>query len=614
MARLFEGYKFTGKILPFESFRPFLDKKQDLTKAWSDERKNSCIKQAESYLQEKIPSLPATLYAQFRRNGNRSLYETPYFERRVMAISLACAEAIENKGRFTDKLMDVVWAILEETTWVVPAHNNGGEQLFNQYKETVKDIDLFSAETGSCLAWVYYLCKDKLDKESPVICKRIYYEINRRLLTPFVTYEYAWAVIYINNWVPWIVSNILIAAAFVERDIDKREKIVSHALPILDNFTNTYGEDGGCEEGPNYWARAGAAYFDCLEALYDMSGGEIDIFSKPLIKAMFEYIIKVNIDDCYYVSFADGKGRVNHENGMIARMGEKVGSMPLRQFGQTRINRQYKDYLNKLKSGDNKNEKLFVSSYSIYRSIKEGYEHPDLHQKDTTIHLPLVSWLADLQILITRQYTESDKGLFLAIRGGHNAESHSHNDVGNFIVYYKGKPVFLDSGSGEYTAKTFSPNRYDIWTMQSSYHNLPEINGYMQKNGKEYKAENVIFNEADNSLSMDISKAYDKSAGVHKWTRTGLLDAEKVTISDNFELEQESDIRLNYLVHTRPEISQGKMTFENGITACFDLSLTAQIEEIELDNKLKDSWQTDKLYRVILSGKGKSGSNIMTIQ
>jgi hypothetical protein len=32
----------------------------------------------------------------------------------------------------------------------------------------------------------------------------------------------------------------------------------------------------------------------------------------------------------------------------------------------------------------------------------------------------------------------SVNGLYFAALGGHNAESHNHNDVGNFVVYLDG--------------------------------------------------------------------------------------------------------------------------------------------------------------------------------
>ena len=92
--------------------------------------------------------------------------------------------------------------------------------------------------------------------------------------------------------------------------------------------------------------------------------------------------------------------------------------------------------------------------------------------------------MPDREIMTARSFPNSSEGLYIAAKGGNNAENHNHNDVGNFIIYCDGKPVIIDVGVETYIQKTFSKDRYDIWTMQSQYHNLPTINGVQQKNGE----------------------------------------------------------------------------------------------------------------------------------
>ena len=47
------------------------------------------------------------------------------------------------------------------------------------------------------------------------------------------------------------------------------------------------------------------------------------------------------------------------------------------------------------------------------------------------------------------------------MKGGHNAENHNHNDVGSFVVALGRATPLVDPGSEVYTARTFSPRRYD---------------------------------------------------------------------------------------------------------------------------------------------------------
>jgi len=64
--------------------------------------------------------------------------------------------------------------------------------------------------------------------------------------------------------------------------------------------------------------------------------------------------------------------------------------------------------------------------------------------------------------------------------------------------------------------------------MQSAYHNLPTINGVMQKNGREYHAENVELIQTANQkgIKLDISKAYPKESNLIQWTRSVIMQDE----------------------------------------------------------------------------------------
>ena len=74
-----------------------------------------------------VPALPAALYMEFRRTGNRIDYETPYFERRRDLEALVVAETIEHRGRYLDAIVEYLWSILGEYTWVLPAHAFRGD-------------------------------------------------------------------------------------------------------------------------------------------------------------------------------------------------------------------------------------------------------------------------------------------------------------------------------------------------------------------------------------------------------------------------------------------------------------------------------------------------------
>jgi len=67
--------------------------------------------------------LTAVRFMDFGRDGNRSRYEALYFRRRSALGGLVLAECLENEGRFIDQIINGIWCICEESTWILPAHN-----------------------------------------------------------------------------------------------------------------------------------------------------------------------------------------------------------------------------------------------------------------------------------------------------------------------------------------------------------------------------------------------------------------------------------------------------------------------------------------------------------
>ncbi len=130
--------------------------------------------------------LPATVFLEYRRTGNRSRYEGIRNRRRNKLQHLVIAECVEGKGRYLDEIANGVWLICEESFWGVPAHL--GAQKAGVGLPDVADpiVDLFAAETASLLAWTAYLTGPQLAGVSPLIPERIRLEIDRRMLTPCV--------------------------------------------------------------------------------------------------------------------------------------------------------------------------------------------------------------------------------------------------------------------------------------------------------------------------------------------------------------------------------------------------------------------------------------------
>jgi hypothetical protein len=184
------------------------------------------------------------------------------------------------------------------------------------------------------------------------------------------------------------------------------------------------------------------------------------------------------------------------------------------------------------------------------------------------------------------------------------------------VIYQDGEPVTIDVGVEAYTAKTFGPDRYSIWTMQSAFHNLPTVGDVMEHSGVEYAATERKYSSNDEraTVSFNIADAYPKTAGIKTWIRTVTLDRknDKVTVEENFELERAVPVSLNVMTPRVPVAdAPGSITMKlaggEGKPALLKFAgveLTAKVEKIALtDPHLREDWG-DNIYRILLNSIG----------
>lgn len=621
---MFEAYT-TGlqeKMLPRDQFKPF--PKYEDRKAWKalpEDFRAFLIRKGEEYLGYGWPTALASVYMDFYRNGNRTAYENIIFNKRRLPLQyLVAAECCEGEGRFIDDIINGVWTTLDEATWVIPAHNNqfpvkdpssqfSGIDESRPLPDTENPdslyIDLFAAECGAVVSWVYYLMGERLGKEAPQIPARMLGELERRIFTPFLRNKtFGWMGYHgnpVNNWNPWIVSNLMTAAGFACTDEAERAAVVEKGLECIEFFVKGYAPDGGCDEGPGYWNAAGAALFDCLDILCDLTDGKVDFCRDELIRNICSYIYKMHISGKYFVDYADASPIIYPCAQIIYRMGKRTGDKNLTKMGAAAY---------QVQRSLGTAWKMDGCGCQIYRRMKTFFVESQLSKEGKTDY-PLVRdvWFEGIQVMAARMEDGSDKGLYLSAKGGNNGESHNHNDVGSFVLYCAGKPVVIDIGTGVYEKKTFSPQRYEIPQMQSLYHNLPTIGGEGQLPGVEYAAQDVSYSceKTEAKLSLDLKKMYPETAGIETWRRTFTFDrkAKVVTLEDNFRLKEAREIGFALITPVRPTFTNDTMTVtidkDTKVTAVFDPALQPEVElfDTEHDANLNRSWG-EHVYRTIL--------------
>ncbi len=561
--------------------------------------KEKAIQKAEKSQKRGVWSVPLTTYLEYVRIGDRKNCDALDGAQRTQLQNLVLGELLEGKGRFIDAIIDQVWMICERSTWVGTAHLASQKQGAGVPDVNDVIIDLHSGEQSTLLAWTYYFFKTEFDRVSPLISKRIEQELETRTFRPYLSRDDLWWMgfkgSFVNNWNVWCNYNVLMSALLAETDPQLKREIVRKTMRSVDHFINYYKDDGGCEEGPSYWGCAPGKMMEYLEALRDATGGKVDIFQEPLIRKMGEYIAKMHIDSMYFINFADAGARNGSVPTVIYRFGKNTQSPELMSFGK---------YMGDL-VGFEKNplQGAFdqVLNYLLIRNEFAQCEAKAPAYKSV--------WMDGIQVVVGRERTGSNQGLFFAAKGGYNNESHNHNDVGSFVLYKNGKPVLIDAGVGTYTAKTFSSRRYEIWNMQSAWHNLPLVNGEQQAFGTRYRASDVSFSDQGRRLifSLNLAAAYPLQAACKSWKRTyTFVRGNYLKVADQYQLaEVKGATALHFLTACKVDASKRGILLlgegEQQVKMIYDpRQMKLMLEEKVMDDDRMDFWGK-KLTRIELN-------------
>jgi Heparinase II/III-like protein len=594
LADCFTAGRLAEHLKPWHPYPPAADRRYwDRVPA---ETREHLLAQTVPVAGKPWPLLTATAYARYKADGDRQTYERPYLARRDK-LAAAVITAILTGEAGTADITDGVWLLCEETSWCLPAHQPGAGLPDPDHPH----VDLFAAETAALLAWAARL--------TGVHEARVRREVRNRVLDPYrARDDWRWLGLsdreHLNNWTPWIHANLLIASLLLD---DQPRVTATRAVAALDRYLDAVPGDGGCDEGASYWWRAGAALFECLQTLTEACGNDFGAFQLPKVRAIARYPMAVHIAGDVHVNFADGPirppGAVPH---LLYRFAARTGDAGLRQHARAM-------------RGEHAASMIFGPNASLGRVLAAITDDEWAAAPPAPFPAPLQSWLPATGVLTARERQGDTSGLFLAAKAGHNDESHNHNDIGSFIIANNGRPLLIDPGAGVYTRQTFGPGRYEIWTMQSPWHNTPAPAGHPQAAGRGHRADHVSASLSATAaeLALDLAAAYPAAAGVRFWRRTLRLDrsAALIAIDDRWELSKPSRRTACYLITSEePQVAGATIVLPSGLAIDIDATVDSSdagrisVERRDLDDpQLRAVWG-NHLYRIALTLPGRSGS------
>lgn len=443
---------------------------------------------AERLAKTETPALPDDLFLDYSRTGNRDRGQKVMFARGDRLENFVLAECLENRSRFIGPLTNVIAALCAERTWVYPAHDGN---LGSFYGRTT-NVDLRATAVAWELATAAQLLGDKL---SPATRTLIRANVQRRVLQPIRDMvegrraELGW-LRATHNWNAVCLAGVTGAALALEESPEQRALFIAAAEHYIRNFWSGFTPDGYCSEGMGYWNYGYGRFLMLAETVRQATGGKLDLLADPAALPGALFATRAEILNDIYPTIADCSPGARPDPKMVRYLDERLGLQPTGNraeiFGRP--------------GG--------LAATALFAFLPERL--PLAQRADKTGDSPLRTWFKDGGVLICRTARAAKTVFAAALKGGHNAEHHNHNDVGSFSVVLGNSMVLCDPGAEVYTARTFSPKRYDSKVLNSYGHAVPVIAGQLQRTGA--AARGVVlrtdFTDRADMLSLDIRSAY----------------------------------------------------------------------------------------------------------
>ena len=482
---------------------------------------------------EPINALSYNHLELFDSVGSRVEYEKEYMTHRKMLCAFSVMAFLNEDEKWLLKLYDILWAICDEFTWALPAHFHAKEDA----ESLVTLIDLFAAETAFAISEIYHIIEDIMPQR---LKSRIRYEIKRRIVTPYLSKELRWGP---SNWSGVCSSGVIASMIYLGFDLEFSEA-KSRLLTNIDDFLQSFTDDGCCLEGTLYWNYGFSHFCAAAELIRQYTDEKIKYFKDEKVKKIAHFGQNMYLRENYIVSFSDSPHTDKYNCGLYSLLSEKYDGIAAPDL-------KYQSVF-----GDDVRYRFI----NLIRNLYWANENLKQTENNNVVFYDKAAW-----------YLNKQNSYCFAAKGGHNEEPHNHNDIGSFLVFDDNKYIIDDPGWPQYDKKYFSEERYENICASSLGHSVPIICDTAQKDGIDHYSE--ILKADDTTFELEFSKAYTCD-NLSSLKRKFTLSNKELLIEDTF-IGNCVNIKERFISQLEPKIINDKVIIENYEFTC---SLPAKIE------------------------------------
>ena len=308
-----------------------------------------------------------------------------------------------------------------------------------------------------------------------------------------------------------------------------------------------------CVEGTAYWG-FGFGFFVTYAMLErELTEGRVDWFARPKVKAISAYIQQMFLETGVMATYGD----CNQKEGYWVGLHHMVKSI-------------YPDVIEALP--------LNKATYCTYTHFAFGlrsivYYNPDYvtNQLEHRVYCqPNSSY-----------FTKRTPSYGFGVKGGNNAESHNHIDVGTFILARHNRQVICDfgyPGPGANTGDYHGKDRYKNFNPSGFGHSIPYFGEVNQCEKALETRALTVYDEAAGTVTLDLTDAYYNVQELKSLVRTFRLEDARIELTDTYDYQGEVPATERFITNIKPRVEGNSLWLDD---VCLTLASNATLNVFE---------------------------------
>jgi len=328
-----------------------------------------------------------------------------------------------------------------------------------------------------------------------------------------------------NNWNQVCNGGMTIGAlAVADEEPDLARFIIEQAADGIRIPTTRLYPNGGWDEGPGYWGYA-MSYTACyLAAMRSALGTDLGLSQTP----------GLDVTGLFRIHFVGPTGHTFN----YADAGSAAGNAPqMFYFAQIFDRPVYAWHERRMRARNSALDLLWYDPRGTRADL---------------LALPRDAWFRNVDVVFLRSAWDDPDAWFVGFKGGDNQASHSHLDLGSFVLDALGCRWATDIGPDDYNLPGYFGNkRWTYYRLRTEGQNTIVIDGANQS--PRGKAPIIAFDSKPSRAAAvaDLTQAYAEQAGRVR-RGVALLDRNRVLIQD--EIDTNRPITVDWGLHTPADV------------------------------------------------------------